>query len=117
MSLLDLYYEDFVIMTRTIADDGYGGYTSTYIEGVTIKAALREDQSLQARVAEKQGVTSLCTIITSKSLNLQFYDVIKRVKNGQTYRITSNGDDNATPEVAAFDARVVTAEKWNIPSN
>ena len=116
MSLLDEYYEDFVLITRTIQPDGYGGYTTVYTEGITIKAALRVDQSTQARIAEKEGVTNLYTIITPKALNLQYHDVIKRKSDNTIFRITSDGNDNKTPATAGLDMRAVTAEKWALPT-
>lgn len=117
MSLLQEYYEDFVLMTRTTVSDGYGGYKTTYVDGITIPAALRIDQSMQARRAEKEGVTSVYTIITPKALNLQYHDVLKRKKDNTTFRVTSDGDDNATPATASLDMRAVTAEKWAIPDS
>lgn len=118
MSLLDLYYEDFVLLIHTYVDDGVGGYKSTYSDGITIGAAIREDQSMQSLVAQKQGVTSVYTLITPKSLNLQFHDVLRRVKDGQIFRVTSNGDDKTAPDssaLVAFDGRAVTAEAWELP--
>ena len=116
MSLLDKYYEDFVLMTKTVQDDGYGGYTTVYTEGITVKAALRIDQSTQARIAEKEGVTNLYTIITPKALNLQYHDVIKRKADNQIFRVTSDGNDNKTPTSAGLDMRAVSAEKWALPT-
>lgn len=114
MSLLDEQMIDCIIMDKRTTPDGYGGHTTTWIEGATIKCAIVEDSSLQARIAEKQGVTSLYTITTRKNANLQFHDVLKRVSDGKIFRITSDGDDKHTPASANLDMRQVTAEEWQL---
>lgn len=115
MSLLDLYYEDFVMQDKTTTDDGYGGYTTVWTDGATIRAALRLDNSMQARIAEKEGVTAVYTIITPKSVNLQYHDVLKRKEDGRIFRVLSDGDDKKTPRTASLDMRSVAAEEWEIP--
>ena len=112
MSLLDEAMEAFVMMDKTSAADGYGGITRTWSEGATIQAAVTFDSSMQARVAGVQGVTSLYTITTRKSITLEYHDVIKRVSDGKCFRCTSDGDDKKTPASASLNMRQVTAEEY-----
>ena len=72
---------------------------------------------MQARAAEKQGVTSMYTVTTSKSVVLQYHDVIKRDRDGKVLRVTSDGDDKYTPASASLDMRQVPAEEWVIPND
>ena len=116
MSLLDATAKEFVIMDKVTAPDGYGGYTTTWTEGATIRASLQLNNSMQARIGEKQGVTSVFTVHTSKNIVLNYHDVIRRKEDGQYFRITSNGADKATPKTASLDIRSVTAEKWELTS-
>ena len=62
MSLLSEAMENCIYITRSKISDGYGGYTDIYVEGVQFKAAIVFDTSIQARVAEKEGVTSRYTV-------------------------------------------------------
>ena len=110
MSLLSEQMVDCIIMDKTTTPDGYGGVVTEWKEGATVKAAITYDNSLQARQAEKAGVTSLYTITTSKSVVLRFHDVVKRVSDNQIFRVTSNGDDNKTPDSAGLNMRQVSAE-------
>ena len=96
---------------RTTAD-GYGGYITSWLEGAEFQAATVLDTSMQARIAEKQGVTALYTITTSKAINLQYHDVFKRVSDGKIFRVTSDGDDKKTPVSATLNMRQVSAEEW-----
>lgn len=114
MSLLEMAMESCVILDKTTVKDGYGGVKTVYVDGAPIDAAFSFDNSTQARVGAVEGANDRFTIITKKNVVLQFHDVIKRVKNGKTYRVTSNGDDNATPASAALDARAVSAEEYEV---
>lgn len=114
MSLLDDAMETCVIMDKTTQPDGYGGYISTYKEGAQFKAAIVFDTSIEARVADKEGVTSLYTVTTSKALTLEYHDVFKRLRDNKVFRVTSDGDDKFTPASATLDMRQVTAEEFSL---
>ena len=116
MSLLSQAMEDFTIVNKAIIDDGYGGTTTTYTDGATIKAALSVNQSMEALRGMQEGVTSVYTLITEKSINLGFHDIVKRKSDNQIFRVTSDGQDNKTPATAGLDMRAVTAEKWVLPN-
>ena len=117
MSLLDDMMEQFHIMDKVTSDDGYGGVTTEWKEGATFQGVATFDTSMQARAAEKQGVTSMYTVTTSKSVVLQYHDVIKRDRDGKVLRVTSDGDDKYTPASAGLNMRQVSAEEFVIPTN
>lgn len=114
MSLLDEAMESFVIMNKISVPDGYGGRKVTWTEGAEIKGALVFDSSMQARIAMAQGVTSVYTLVTKKSLILDYHDVLKRISDGKILRVTSDGDDLKTPNSASLDMRNVTCEEWKL---
>lgn len=111
MSLLNDAMEDCVILNKRIVDDGYGGYKNTWEEGATFKAAIVFDTSIQARIAQAQGVQNMYTITTSRALILDYHDIFKRVKDNKLFRVTSDGDDKLTPRSASLDMRQVSAEE------
>ena len=117
MSLLDENMVNCIMQDKTSASDGYGGTTVTYKDGATFEAAIVLNTSMEARLAEQQGVKSLYTITTKKNVNLQFHDVFIREEDKKVFRVTSDGDDKKTPRGAVLDMRQVTAEEWRIPSN
>ena len=101
------------MMVKSSVPDGEGGFIPSWIEGAEFKASITFDTSLQARTAEKQGVTSLYTVTTGKNAKLEFHNVIKRRSDGKILRITSDGDDKQTPSAAQFGQYLqVTAEEW-----
>lgn len=116
MSLLSDAMESCVMLNKRTTADGYGGYISTWEDGAEFQAAITFDTSLDARVADKQGVTSLYTITTSRGMTLEYHDVFRRVRDNKIFRVTSDGDDKFTPLSATLDMRQVTAEEWVLPN-
>lgn len=116
MSLLSEAMEKCILMDRTTSDDGYGGYISTWTEGAEFEAAIVLDTSVEAKIAEAQGVTGLYTITTKKAMNLQYHDVFKRSSDGKIFRVKSDGDDKKTPNSATLNMRQVSAEEWSLPN-
>ncbi len=116
MSLLDGAMEKCTILDKKTIQDGFGGYTTTYTDGISFDAAIVLDSSMQARIAEQQGVTALYTVTITKSLNLQYHDVFRRESDKKIFRVTSDGDDKKTPASASLDMRQVSAEQWELPN-
>lgn len=114
MSLLSDAMERCVMLDRITTPDGYGGYYSQWIDGAAFDAAVTFDTSIEARIADVQGVKSLYTVTTEKSLTLEYHDVFKRLSDGKIFRVTSDGDDKATPKAATLNMRQVTAEEFTL---
>ena len=116
MSLLTEQMEECVMLDKTTAPDGYGGYRAKYVDGAEFSAAITFDTSIEARTAEQQGVTSMYTVTTGKELTLEYHDVFRRVRDGKIFRVTSDGDDKYTPASATLNMRQCTAEEF-IPTD
>lgn len=117
MSLLSEALEECTMLTKSVINDGYGGYTTTWTEGAVFDAAIVFDTSIQARTAEAQGVSSRYTVTTKRIMHLEYHDVFRRNSDGKIFRVTSDGDDKYTPSSATLDMRQVTAEEWQLPTN
>lgn len=114
MSLLDDAFEACTILNKIKAPDGYGGWIEKYEDGAPFDAAIVFNTSIEARVAEQQGVTSLYTVTTKRALTLEYHDMFRRERDGKIFRVTSDGDDKYTPQAAHLDMRQVTAEEFEI---
>ena len=116
MSLIDTMKTACTMLDRRTLADGMGGYTQTWVDGAAFQAAIVKDSSMQARLAEKQGVTEVYTVTTDRTVPLEFHDVFRRESDGAVFRVTSNITDSVTPSVATFQFGQVTAEKWVLPT-
>lgn len=116
MSLLDEYMENCVMIDKTTVSDGRGGFDYAFVDGAEFQAAITLDNSIQAKIAEQQGVTGVYKVTTTKSINLQYHDIFKRVSDGKIFRATSDGDDKKTPVSATLNMRQVSAEEYTLPS-
>lgn len=115
MSLLTYAFETCTMLHKTTQPDGYGGETTAWIDGATFDAAITFDSSMEARVAQSQGVKSLYTVTTKKNKVLEYHEVFRRESDGKLFRVTSDGDDKATPDSATLNMRQVTAEEFEVP--
>lgn len=115
MALIDSFMVPCVLMERRRESDGAGGWIiSGWEGGAAFDAAIVLDQSMQAKIAEKEGVTSVYTVTTKRSCALEYHDVIKRLSDGATFRVTSNGADKQSPEIGTLDICQVSAERWEL---
>ena len=114
MSLLDEFMTPCCFMESRRIKDGAGGFTTEWFEGEKFKAAIVRDTTMEARIAEKQSVTSVFTITTSRKVNLKHDDKIKRLKDGRYFRVTSDGDEKESPRSSTLDISQVMAEKWEL---
>lgn len=116
MSLLDDYMENCVMIDKTSVSDGRGGFDYAFVEGAEFQAAITLDNSIQAKIAEQQGVTGIYSVTTQKSINLQYHDIFRRSSDSKVFRVTSDGDDKKTPPSATLNMRQVSAEEYTLPS-
>ena len=116
MSLLSEAMEMCIMLDKSTQADGYGGYKTVWTNGAEFMAAIVLDSSIEARTAQAQGVTALYTVTTTKAMNLQYFDVFRRVSDGKIFRVKSDGNDKKTPNSASLNMRQVSAEEWTLPS-
>ena len=114
MSLLLEAMENCTIIDKQTIADGMGGVITTWTDGATFDAAIVFESSMQARTAEAQGVKSLYTVTTVKSVILQYHDIFRRERDKKIFRVTSDGDDKFTPASAMLNMRQVTAEEYTL---
>lgn len=114
MSLLEEAMKEYVMLDVTTGPDGYGGVKRIYVQGATFYAAVVLDNSIEARVAEKQGVTGLYTVTTSRNVILEYHDIFKRIEDGKIFRVTSDSDDKYTPKSATLDMRQCNCEEYTL---
>lgn len=114
MSLIDSFKTECMLLEKSRVPDGEGGWVTAWTDGAEFDAAITLDSSLQARVAQQEGVTSVYTVTVDPGTPLDFHDVFRRSIDGKVFRVTSDSDDRRTPSAASFQFLQVTAEEWSL---
>lgn len=112
--LIDCMKVPCVLMEKTQEPDGSGGYKTAWKDGKRLAAAIIRDTSTEARIAEAAGTVELYTVTVSRSVHLKYHDVIKRLSDGKTFRITSDNAESKTPVCTALDIAQSSAEAWRL---
>ena len=112
VSLLDDFARTCVLMEKQRVPDGAGGYIVEWTEGAEFINYQALDTSMEARIAEKQGVTSLYSALVDRDFPIEYNDVFKDVETGQTYRVTSNPEEKTAPKSSTLPLKYFTAERW-----
>ena len=115
MSLLNDFARPCVLMEKTRVPDGEGGYTLDWSEGATFQNYQALDTSMEARRAEKQGVTSVYSVLVDKAVPIEYGDYFKEKESGTVYRVTSHPDEKRAPKSASFSLKFFTAERAVLP--
>lgn len=118
MSLLDDFARPCVLMEKTRKPDGEGGYITTWQEGAEFLNYQALDTSMEARRAEKEGVTSLYSALVDKVVPIEYNDYFRDTSTGETYRVTSDPKEREAPKSAGPVVRALkyfTAERKELP--
>lgn len=114
MSLLDVNFEEFTVVNKTVVPDGVGGTTNAWMDGATIRGAMVFDDSKEMKIAKALGAKSVYTFTVRKNVLLDYYTVLRREGDGKIFRLTSNSDDMKTPRGAGLNIRQYSAEEWEL---
>lgn len=112
MTLIDSFKVPCTLVEKTRVPDGEGGWTTAWADGAPFEAAIVLDSSINARVAEAEGVTGVYTVTTDRNVELDFHDAFRRDSDGQVFRVTKVND--STPDVATFQFNQYQAEEWSL---
>lgn len=110
--LLDDYGRKCILLEKTNVPDGFGGYETVWKDGLAFENYQTLESSMEARMAEKQGVTSVYNALVKRDLPIEYHSVFRDTTTGETYRVTSDPSDKQAPKSASFDLKFFTAERW-----
>lgn len=115
MSLLDDFGRKCVLIEKSRVSDGEGGWNTTWTEGAEFLNYQALDTSMEARRAEKEGVTSTYSGLVDKAVPIEYNDHFKDTETGETYRVTSDPEDKQTPVSSTMELKFFTAERKALP--
>ena len=112
MTLIDSFKVPCTLVEKTRVPDGEGGWTTAWADGIGFEAAIVLNSSINARIAEAEGVTGVYTVTTDRNVELDFHDAFRRDSDGQVFRVTKVNDP--TPGVATFQFNQYQCEEWSL---
>lgn len=118
MSLLDDFARKCVLLEKTRTPDEAGGWSTIWADGAEFLNYSALDTSMEARRAEKEGVTSVYSVLVNKAVPIEYADYFRDMTTGLTYRVTSNPEERAAPKSAGSTIRGLkffTAERKELP--
>lgn len=98
-------------MEKKRTSDGEGGYYVVWEDGALFKNYQALDTSMEARRAEKEGVTSVYSALVDRDVPIEYGDYFKDTVTGETYRVTSNPEDKQAPRSSTLPLKYFTAER------
>lgn len=114
IGLIEDFADTCTLLEKTRVSDGEGGWKTDWVDGMQFEAAITHSSTLEARIAESEGMRATYTVTTEKSMPLDFHDVFRRERDKKIFRVTSDGTDKATPPTATFQISQVSAEEWTL---
>lgn len=116
-TILNEFSETVCIMDKRTVPDGLGGIISNYINGAEFMAAIVPDVSTTAQIAQAQSEIKRYRITTPDTITLTEGDYIKRLTNGETYKILHTNTDKLAPDSSAISGiRSTTMERVKLPT-
>lgn len=108
---IEKYFEDFIMLDWKSSEMPGGGISWEWEDGASFKAGFVVLSSAEMVIAEAGGMKSQFRLTSKKLLVLERNDIIRRVKDGKLYRITTNQQDAETPDVALVQFATCRAER------
>lgn len=118
MSLLSDFSKQCVLLDKTRKPDGEGGYITEWKDGVEFMNFSVLDTSMEARKAEKEGVSSVYTGLVNGDVPIEYGDYYRDIETGRIFRVTSNPDEKQAPAGASDllkGLKSFTAERRDLP--
>ena len=109
-------FEDFTIMEISSGSpDDEGGEKVVYTEGERIDAFARFDSATEQTEAQRDKELAKYTIITPEDICLYYGQILKRLRDGKFFYLTSGNLEHKLPDMATIRIRWCTAEEYEIP--
>lgn len=107
--------DEFAFYDLQHFSDGALGFYEEWVESdIHFNGAFIHNTTIQAQIAEAERSASTYELYLPKGVVTRFPQVIKRLRDGQLFRITSDSADQETPPSAGLQMARVNAEKWRV---
>lgn len=116
MSLLDEFARSCALLEEKPVPDGAGGWKTAWRDAGAFIGYRDFVTSSQVRSAERDGVSSVCTMLVERSVPIQYGDYFRELPAGLTYRVTSKPEERQSPRCATMPLKAFTVERGEPPT-
>lgn len=109
--LEDYLNVEYCLLDKISAPDSFGGIIYTYQEGAGFTGGPVLDNSADVRIAQQEGAKATYTLVIKKPLELERGQLIRRMKDGANFRITSDSRDMTTPDHSTLQCSQASMER------
>lgn len=111
------YQESLVMLDRRTVPDGYGGFTTQWVEGAPFTAVMTQPSSGSAEIAQAITESKTYKVVTGTNITLNKDDYFRRVRDGRSFKVLNGNTDRLAPDDSALQMRVTTAEEVELPND
>ncbi|MGN0778889.1 MAG: hypothetical protein ACI4MJ_07070 [Aristaeellaceae bacterium] len=109
--MLEHYMEDFLLLECVREPDGMGGFRTAYEESMAFRGGVTATMSREITVAQSARDAVIPVLVHEWGVTLRCGDIIRRVSDGECYRVTGRSSDMRTPDMAALAYAQVPVER------
>lgn len=109
--MLQDYFEDFVLLERTAADDDLGGVSETWAEGLRFRGAVTQVVGKEVAPAGLTALKTVPMLLHEWDVTLRQDDRVRRVSDGAEFRVTGRSGDMRTPAISGMAFCQVPVER------
>lgn len=108
---LEDFFESMCVMNWISKPDGLGSFVWEWEEGVPFEDGIVLNTSTPMQLAQQTGSKGIYALTTSISMPFENGDVVKRMRDGSLFQITSDPEDAKTPALSDVKGVRVTMER------
>lgn len=109
--MLEDYFEDFILLTRTQTPDSLGGTEAQWADGPVFRGGVTQVVGRETAIG---GLSTLCTVpmlLHDWEVTLMQGDRVRRSRDGAVYRVTGLSGDMRAPDLSGLAFAQVPVER------
>ena len=109
--MLQDYFEDFILLERTQADDELGGTSAAWTEGITFRGGVTHVVGKEIDPAGLLALKTVPMLLHDWDVTLVQDDRVRRISDGAEFRIVGQSSDMRTPAISGMAFCQVPVER------
>lgn len=109
--MLEDYFEDFILLTRTQTPDSLGGTETQWADGPAFRGGVTQVVGRETSVGGLSALYTVPMLLHDWEVTLAQGDRVRRTRDGAVYRVTGASGDMRTPGLSGMAFAQVPVER------